>query len=284
MQPLTAQRARTLMRLALLALAIALGSCVSAERTEARVGSEELALRQHRSAQQAAERIAGRRLWFAGFAMHSASNAFHGDVERVSSVFANLGGPALRYEFSNHPQFGGVRYPLATPALLAEALQRIAAQARSTDLVVLLISTHGTPKTLDVKVASTNHPPLTAAELARALQPLGDTPTVVVLSACYSGSFIPELARDTRIVLTAASAERSSWGCNFEFANTFFIEELFRRNFDDSLSLVQLVAQGHAQIAVREAAHRLRPSQPQMAIGAGVRWLAERPLKDWFAP
>ena len=257
---------------------------LSLSRAEARAASDALALRQHEVAQQLASATVGRRLWFAGFAMNSTSTAFQGDLELVSKVLAGLGGPVLRYEHSNPPRRRVLRYPLATPGALAETLRRIAPQTRAGDVVVVLISSHGNSQVISVNVAQKEVAPLTASELAKALEPLGDTPTVVLLSACYSGSFIPELARDTRIILTAAAADRPSYGCQVESRNTFFIEELFGPDFDSSLSLWQLAAQGHARIARHEHELKLEPSDPQISIGSKVRALAERPLKAWFQP
>ena len=272
-----------LRRLLAVALTLSLAGCaLSPERPEVAAASTALAARQHAAAEQAAKEASGRRLWFAGFAMNSTSNAFQGDLELVSGVFSKLGGVMLRYEHSNELQTETLRYPFAGPTTLAESIRRIGAQARSSDVVVLLVSTHGNKKVLSVNVAAKDFAPLTAAQLAKVLEALGDTPTVVLLSACYSGSFLPELARDTRIILTAASANRSSYGCDFQSRNTFFIEETFDHRFDAAMSLRQLAAQGKAQIARREAAQKLTPSEPQLRIGSKVAWLADRPLKDWF--
>ncbi len=56
---------------------------------------------------------------------------------------------------------------------------------------------------------------LTPRALDAALrQGCGAAPTVVVISACYSGSFTqPPMARPNRVVLSAARPDRSSFGC-----------------------------------------------------------------------
>ena len=149
-------------------------------------------------------------------------------------------------------------------------------------IVVVLLSTHGTDKRLSVNAGGREYPPLSAEQLAAALAPLGDTPTVLLLSACYAGSLIPALQRDNRIMLTAAAADRSSYGCEVESRNTFFIEELLAHGFDASKSLAQLMGEAQARIAQREAALKLKPSLPQLWVGPRVGWLAERPLNAWF--
>lgn len=50
----------------------------------------------------------------------------------------------------------------------------------------------------------------------------GDRPTVVIVSACYSGVFVPVLAAANRMVLTAARPDRTSFGCGEQDRYTFF--------------------------------------------------------------
>ena len=248
--------------------------------------AESLALLQlqHERATRLAAQASGRRLWFAGFAMNATSKAFQGDLQLAADRFASLGGPVPRYEFSNEATGGALRYPFATARTLTDAMARIGAQLRRDDLVVVLISTHGEAGRLSVNAAGRDFAPVTAQALAAALAPLGDTPTVLLLSSCYAGSLIPALQRDNRLVLAASAADRASYGCQFESRNTFFIEELLVNGFDPSRSLAEMMARAQAQTAQRETALKVKPSQPQLWVGAQARWLAERPLKDWFAP
>lgn len=265
------------------ALVVALlpaGCALPSESPRAAHESRALAQRQHEQAAQQAARVSGPRLWFAGFAMHATSKAFEGDLRLAAGRLDALG-PVLHYTFSNPVSAGPPSRPQATGRTLAQALAQIGAQLRADDIVVVLVSTHGTYRRLSVNVGGRELPPVGAEQLAQALAPLRDTPTVLLLSACYSGSLLPVLQRDNRIVLTAAAADRSSYGCDFESSNTFFIEELLGPAFDPAQSLIQQMDQAKARIARREAALKLKPSQPQLWVGPGVRWLAERPLKDW---
>ena len=51
----------------------------------------------------------------------------------------------------------------------------------------------------------------------------GDKPSVILISACYSGQFInQELAGDNRIILTAAIKDRPSFGCSPDYKYTFW--------------------------------------------------------------
>jgi hypothetical protein len=224
------------------------------------------------------------RLWFAGFAMNDSSSAFQGDLQLADERFTSLGAPMARYEFANVAGDGAPRWPVALESSLADTFEHIGAQAKPDDIVVVLISTHGGETVLSIQAGGRELGPLTATRLAELLAPLGDTPTVLLLSACYSGSLIPALQRDNRIVLTAAAADRSSYGCHTESRNTFFVDELLAKGFDPDESLMQAMERAKGQIAQREAQQDLKPSMPQMWVGPKVAWLAARPMKDWFAP
>ncbi|HJQ59638.1 MAG TPA: hypothetical protein VJ890_22210 [Vineibacter sp.] len=52
----------------------------------------------------------------------------------------------------------------------------------------------------------------------------GDRPTVVVTSGCYSGLYTddPGMRRANRILLTAARADRTSFGCSNDYQFTFY--------------------------------------------------------------
>ena len=263
---------------------ICLGGCayLSPDNGVGRQQSLELAAQQQEHVVSLAHQAKGRRVWLAGFAMNSTSPAFQGDLELVSSRLSDLGGTVLKYEHSNEPRMKTLRYPFANPQTLHGSLQHITEHARADDIVVLFISSHGNRRALSVNAAQKDYDPLTAARLFAELAPLGDRPTVVILSACFAGSFIPALQRDTHIVLTAASADRASFGCAVHDRNTFFIEELLANDFDASRSLVQLMSHAKSRIELREDRLSIPHSEPQLSVGHRVQWLADLPLRDWF--
>jgi hypothetical protein len=275
---------RYLRVLSALSAIIALIGCAELSPSDLNAQKQSTGLQQQQDAQavQAANQATGRRIWFAGFAMNSTSTAFQNDVELVSRRLSALGEPVLKYEYSNAPQTKALHFPFATPATLAESVQQISSHAGPDDIVVVFISTHGNRKILSVNIAHEELKPMTAAQLSAALAPLGNRPTVAILAACFSGSFLPELQADRRIVITSASGERASFGCQADSRNTFFTEELFANDFDVSKSLSQMMTGAKVRVSRRERALKLPNSDPQMSVGSKVHWLAERPLKDWF--
>jgi len=66
--------------------------------------------------------------------------------------------------------------------------------------------------------------PISARSVDEALKIAGITRRVVVISACYAASWIPQLANDDTIVIAAAAKDRTSFGCDDERRLTFFGE------------------------------------------------------------
>jgi len=115
------------------------------------------------------------------------------------------------------------RDPAIEPATLDRMLGRIAnLHARPGDGCFVFITSHGAH---DGSIyLSRNDEMLRPAALARALAAgCGMAPTVVVVSGCYSGAFARgAMTAPNRIVLTAARADRPSFGCAAERTYTVY--------------------------------------------------------------
>lgn len=95
----------------------------------------------------------------------------------------------------------------------------------------------------------------------------GAQPTVVLISACYSGQFITEVMQaSNRIILTAAAADRPSFGCSADDTYTYWdgclIAELPRYK-----TWGRLYDGITACISEKEAAVDAQPSLPQTWFG-----------------
>jgi hypothetical protein len=98
----------------------------------------------------------------------------------------------------------------------------------------------------------------------------GLRPTVVIVSACYSGIFLEQgMAQPNRIILTAARPDRPSFGCGAGETYTYYDKCLL-----DSWTWVytwqELFDRTKACVAEREAALGARPSEPQAYFGTEV--------------
>jgi hypothetical protein len=146
----------------------------------------------------------------------------------------------------------------------------------------LLISTHANPGTLNINVGGKNTAPLTTRVLSDALAPLGKTPTLVVLSACYSGSFIEPLRAPNRVVLTATDIHKASFNCQYAGEHTAFADALFNQPGAAQLTVTEWMGAAQKAIAAQEKRKRLPASFPKMFVGDEAKAWASRPLQDWL--
>ncbi|WP_270935812.1 C13 family peptidase [Falsiroseomonas oryzae] len=116
---------------------------------------------------------------------------------------------------------------------------------------------------------------LSPDELDAALaQGCGDAPTVVVASGCYTGSFATgRMARPNRVVMTAARADRSSFGCGVGFELTVFDDCLLRALGPGGV-VPSIWAATTACVRAEEARRAVSPpSSPVLHEGTAVRGL-----------
>ena len=223
------------------------------------------------------------RLFFAGFAMHSQSKAFRNDV--LSAEKAALAADPLAVVFKlNNPAMGqDADWPYATSENIDRVLRKIGSLARPQDKVLVLLATHGNVNALAVNFSNQNYPSLNAEFLNRAMVDLRGKPVMVVMSACHSGSFLSPLSGPSRILIAAAAADRSSFGCQFRSTNTYFIDALFNQPELAEQSIAQLMEKAKVDVDQRERKQKLSPpSLPEMVIGNAAKDWAGQPVKNWM--
>lgn len=164
----------------------------------------------------------------------------------------------------------------ASPATLAAALARVGtlADARE-DAVILYTTSHGgAPEGLVYRDVLRGAGAISPDRLAAMLDGARTPNRLVMVSACYSGIFVPRLASDTSVVISAAAADRSSFGCDPGNDWTFFGDALVNRALRKKQPVEGAFREARASIAGWEAAGRLEASRPQISVGKGARWLA----------
>ena len=171
---------------------------------------------------------------------------------------------------------GGPALAMGSPAAIDAALARIAElMDRSEDVLVLYTTSHGAPLGLAYNDGDQGYGAISPTRLWTVLSGLGIGNRLLLVSACYSGVFVPMLQSDTTAIVTASSADRSSFGCQAENDWTFFGDALVNRALRKRQPLATAAAEAQATIAGWERREKLDASRPQVAIGAGAtRWLA----------
>ena len=141
------------------------------------------------------------------------------------------------------------------------------------DACLFYVSSHG-KKGNGVYMKRAHDGQLTPAQLNTALNwTCGTAPTVVMVSACYSGQFIQPLRADNRIIMTAASATRPSFGCSEAQEYTFW-DGCVIDHFARSTTWENLYDHVKQCIAAKEQQLGYPASQPQAYFGKNMRGLA----------
>jgi hypothetical protein len=158
----------------------------------------------------------------------------------------------------------------ATVEALATTLQGVAKKLDGeSDILFLILTSHGSPHGLAV-TAGSRAEILTPSNLAEMLHRTKVRFKVVIISACYSGVFIPTLADPDTLVITAADANHPSFGCEDKAKWTYFGDAFFNVALRHANNLKDAFRLARSLVLKRELRQGFDPSHPQMAGGENV--------------
>jgi hypothetical protein len=240
------------------------------------VASEEVLTRQSRLLGLALQSLSPERrgivdLYFVGFAGYDAQDVFMKEVASARDLIEtrfDARGRALT--LVNNPRTV-LKEPIATVSNLAAVLQRVGAVMNpEEDILFLFLTSHGLPAQLEVKLDPLDLRPLHPAALKQALDEAGIKWRVIVISACYSGSFVGPLHDERTLIITAAGAENTSFGCSDDADFTYFGRAFFGTHLRATHSFAEAYRRAADTIAVWEQRKGYAPSHPQMQLGAAM--------------
>jgi Peptidase C13 family len=214
----------------------------------------------------------GPEAFFVGFAGVGDEKVFAGEIDLAARVLDSRFGFADRQVRLINDERDLERAPLATVSGLKYALRGIAARMRlDRDVLFLSISSHGSRGAV-VAVSNSELPlnDLDDEELSDALRESGIQWRVVIISACYSGAFIDSLSDERTIVIAAAAADRTSFGCSNDRDLTYFGEAFYRDALPTARSLREAFDKAKAALESREHQEKVSPSEPQAFFGAKI--------------
>ncbi len=220
-------------------------------------------------------------LYAVGFAGDGNEAVFRNEVEYFAQLLPRRFGATDRVlPLINHP--GTVEtVPVASLANLRSTLAGIGARIDpAEDLVLLFLNSHGSRE----HVLSVDLPPLPlrqieAGDVRAALDDAGIRWRVVIVSACFSGGFIEALRTPETLVITAARADRTSFGCGGDAEITYFGRAFLADGLNRTTDLREAYAIAAREVREWERAEGHTPSQPQIWAGDRIdahlaRWRA----------
>ncbi|KAA3638282.1 MAG: hypothetical protein DWP95_12975 [Proteobacteria bacterium] len=167
-------------------------------------------------------------MYFFGMAAHSES-VFYKEIDYIESYFAkHFGTEDKSITLLNNP-LKKQEKPLLTNHSIKEVLTGLAEKMDvNQDILFLYLTSHGTKQQISVSYPGLTLSQIDAEDFGKVIK---DSPIkwkVIMISACYSGSFMPFLENDYHLVMTAAREDRTSFGCGEDSDMTYFAKAMFK--------------------------------------------------------
>ncbi|MEO5867334.1 MAG: C13 family peptidase [Sphingomonas sp.] len=165
--------------------------------------------------------------------------------------------------------------PAGSPSNIALVLACMAeVMDKREDVLALYTTSHGGPFGIVYNDASNGYGAISPARLLNLFQSLGIERRIVIVSACYSGIFVPFLRGENSVVVTAADSAHTSFGCQADSDWTFFGDAMVNHALRKRQPLAAAGAEAQGLIGEWEAKGHLQPSGPQVSVGAQAHaWL-----------
>ncbi|WP_243040930.1 C13 family peptidase [Dyella sedimenti] len=218
-------------------------------------------------------RVPGRpNLYVVAFGGDGGEDVFRNEAEYAAKLFPQRFGNSTHVMVLENNPASLEQRPLATWSNLEETLDGLAGTMKlDEDILLLYLTTHGDEDhTLLVDMDPLPLDQIGADDLADILGKHPFKWKVVVVNACYSGGFVPPLRGAGTLVITAARADRSSFGCGSDSDVTYFGKAWLVDALNRTPDFMEAFRQASGEIAQWEAKDRLTPSEPQMDVGSGI--------------
>lgn len=208
------------------------------------------------------------------FAPYARENVFRRESTMVSQVLQeHFDAQGRVLHLLNHAETADT-HVWATPENLDRAVNALAARMdKENDVLVVYMTSHGAQ---NHKLAASHWPlevpPISPEMLREALDTAGIRHRVIAISACYSGGWIDTLATPSTLIMTAADATHTSYGCGALSELTFFGRAVFDEQLRSTHSFEEAFKKAVPLIQQREveAGKADGFSNPQIRVGAEI--------------
>lgn len=209
--------------------------------------------------------------YFMGVAGAGYQDVFKYEIEQTRKQFDTRFGTLGRSLALINNQGTQETLPMATRTSIERALMRIGQQMNAEeDVLFLFLTSHGEPGLFELANEPLSLDPLTPEWLRGALDRAHIRWRVIVISSCYSGSFIDPLRSADALIITASAADRTSFGCTNAPQYTYFGEALFADAMRSQTSLKSAFLAAKKQVTQQETLQGFSASEPQFWLGANM--------------
>jgi hypothetical protein len=221
------------------------------------------------------------RIFFVGFAGVANQRVFAEEIKFGAKIVANRFNVKDRQLLLLNDRRDLTTFPIGTVTSLTYGLKLIGQKMNpDRDILFLALSSHGSSDPqLSVSNGALGLQQLSGEDLSAALQASGIKRRIIVISTCHAVAFIPALKNTDTIIITAAAADKTSFGCSDDRDLTYFGEAFYRDALPKAQNLQDAFNQAKQAISLREAQEHQKPSVPQADFGSDLqRVLDENPM------
>lgn len=223
--------------------------------------------------------------YFLGVAGASYQDVFRSEVERIKEQFDTRFGTLGRSLLLVNNPATRTEIPIASKHSIEIALRRIGQQMnQDSDVLFLYMTSHGLPNQFEMENAPLDLTQVDPKWLRETLDASGIRWRVIVISSCFSGSFVPALQNENTLIITASAADRQSFGCTNEADYTYFGRAFFDQAMREQNSIASAFKQAQKTVSQWEAAQGFEPSEPQWSIGKNMELMLPQLEQRLFPP
>jgi len=223
--------------------------------------------------------------YFLGVAGASYQDVFRSEVERIKEQFDTRFGTLGRSMMLVNNPATRTEIPIASKHSIEMALRSMGQQMnRESDVLFLYMTSHGLPNQFEMENAPLDLTQVDPKWLRETLDASGIRWRVIVISSCFSGSFVPALQNENTLIITASAADRQSFGCTNEADYTYFGRAFFDQAMREQNSIETAFSQAQKTVSQWETAQGFEPSEPQWSMGKNMELMLPQLEQRLFPP
>lgn len=212
-------------------------------------------------------------LFVIGFAGFGGQNVFRDEVLYLEELANTALESGLRFMPLVNHRDSVQRLPIASLTNLEATIESLGRMMNpEEDVLFLYLTSHGTEDhRIAIELDGVPLEQITPESLATALERARARWKILVISACFSGGYLQQLSGPDTLVITAARADRHSFGCDDQADLTWFGRAFLEQGLALGLGFEAAFLHAETQIRAWETEQALEPSEPQIHLGTAIR-------------
>ena len=197
---------------------------------------------------------------------YGTEEVFHRESKFIENLFSSQYENRATAIYLNNSQRSLDEHPFATLTSIRAAIMRIAERMdKEQDIFFLYVTSHGSKdKKISLDHSGVELADMDAKWLGDLLKETGIQHRVIVLSACFSGGFIDDIKDSHSLIMTAAAADKTSFGCADDSLFTYFGKAYFRDSLKPGVNFEQAFFNAKKLVSKWEKEQKITKSNPQI--------------------